>query len=96
MAAVLDLYNRPGRQFCAGCDGRCHRAAGTKAALNDIVRYLSYYELDGCRQKARDLFAALPAHMRDWHGADLAAASRACVSKLDFETLLHRAEQKLA
>lgn len=96
MAAVLDLYSRPGRQFCAGCDGRCHRAAGTDAALNDIVRYLSYYELDGCREKARELFAALPAQRRDWHGADLAAASRACVSKLDFETLLSRAEQKLA
>jgi len=96
MAAVLEMYDRPGRRFCAACDGRCHRAAGTDAALNDIVRYLSYYELDGCREKARDLFASLPEHRRDWRGADLAAASKACVSKLDFETLLTRAQAKLA
>jgi uncharacterized protein len=96
MAAVLDMYKQPGRQFCASCDGRCKRAAGTQAALNDIVRYLSYYEMDGARERAKELFAGLSPRQRDWSKADLAAASHACCSKLDFETLLTRARQKLA
>ncbi len=78
------------------CDGRCRRAGKTNAALNDITRHLSYYELDGCRDEARRAYAALSPEQRNWHGADLAAASEACVSKLDFATLLHRAEKKLA
>ena len=47
LAMVLDLYRQPGRRFCNACDGRCQRAAGTKAALNDITRCLSYYEMNG-------------------------------------------------
>jgi hypothetical protein len=42
------------------------------------------------------LFAALSPEERDWHHADLAAASHACHSKLDFAALLARAEEKLA
>lgn len=96
LAAVISLYEKAGRRFCNACDGRCRRAAGTSAGLNDIVRYLSYYEMDGCRDEARRLFAALSPEERDWHGANLQAASCACLSKLDFETLLSRAERKLA
>jgi len=95
-AAVIGLYRQEGRRFCNACDGRCRRAAGTDAALNDIVRYLSYYEMDGCREEARRLFAAMSPEERDWRQADLQAASCACVSKLDFTSLLARAEQKLA
>jgi predicted aldo/keto reductase-like oxidoreductase len=96
MAAVIGLYEQRDRRFCNACDGRCRQAAGTDAALNDIVRLLSYYEMDGRRDEARRLFAAMSPEERDWHGADLQAASCACVSKLDFEKLLARAEQKLA
>ncbi|HVP10137.1 MAG TPA: aldo/keto reductase [Phycisphaerae bacterium] len=96
MAAVIGVLERTGKRFCNACDGSCRRAAGTKAALNDIVRYLSYYEMDGCREEARRLFAALSPEERDWHLADLAAAAHACHSKLDFATLLARAEEKLA
>jgi predicted aldo/keto reductase-like oxidoreductase len=96
MAAVIEMYGRTGKRFCNACDGSCRRAGGTTAALNDIVRYLSYYEMDGCRDEARRLFAALSPEERDWHHADLAAASHACHSKLDFAALLARAEEKLA
>jgi uncharacterized protein len=96
MAAVIDFFERNGRRFCNACDGSCRRAAGTQAALNDIVRYLSYYEMDGCREEARRLFAALSPEERDWRQANLEAASQACHSKLDFAALLARAEEKLA
>ena len=96
MAAVIGLYERYGGGFCNACDGRCRRAGHTKAALNDITRALSYYERDGQQEEARKLYASLSPEQRDWHGADLAAASVACLAKLDFATLLPRAKQKLA
>ncbi len=96
MGAVIELYERYASGFCNGCDGRCGRAAGTEAALNDITRALSYYECDGARDEARRLYASLTPGQRDWHGADLGAASAACVSQLDFASLLQRAETKLA
>jgi predicted aldo/keto reductase-like oxidoreductase len=96
MEAVVGLYQRYGRRFCNACDGSCRRAGRTKAALNDIVRALSYYERDGRLDEARRAYASLSEEERDWHGADLAAASAACHSNLDFATLLPRAEQKLA
>jgi hypothetical protein len=96
MAAVISLLGRAGKRFCNACDGSCRRAGRTKAALNDIVRYLSYYEMDGCREEARRLFAALSPEERDWGRASLAAASHACRNKLDFAALLARAEEKLA
>ncbi|MHC4067318.1 MAG: aldo/keto reductase [Planctomycetota bacterium] len=82
--------------YCIGCDGSCKRAAGTETAFNHIARYLCYYEENGDRDGARRLYAALPTHARDWSKADLAAASQACVSKLDFERILARAAEKLA
>ena len=82
--------------LCADCDGRCSIAAGTKAPLGDITRYLTYYERHGARSEARQHFAALPAECRDWKGADLEAARAACPSKLDFASLLPRVERELA
>lgn len=96
IGAVIGLYDRYGGRFCNACDGRCRRAGHTKAALNDITRALSYYERDGQHEEARKLYASLSSEQRDWHGADLAAASEACLAKLDFATLLPRAKQKLA
>ncbi|MFH0982264.1 MAG: aldo/keto reductase [Planctomycetota bacterium] len=84
------------RGYCVGCDGSCRRAAGTQTAFSDIARHLCYYEENGDRARARRLFAALPPEARDWSQADLAAASKACVSKLDFERILARAAEKLA
>lgn len=96
IGAVIDLYQRYAVRYCNGCDGRCRRAGGTKAALADMTRALSYYEQDGLRNEARKLYASLTPDQRDWNGADLAAASNACVCKLDFASLLPRAEEKLA
>ena len=96
IGAIIGLYERYATAFCNGCDGRCQRAGGTKAALGDITRYLNYYERDGARKKAKELYASLTAKERDWHGADLTAASTACVSNLDFASLLPRAAEKLA
>lgn len=96
IALITDVLQRQPKTFCAGCTGQCSEAAGKQVAFSDIARYLNYYEADGARDEARELFQALPAELRDWRGADLKAASQACVSKLAFEDILNRAAQKLA
>jgi len=95
-AAVHRMLDGHAKGYCVGCDGSCKRAAGTETAFNDIARYLCYHDENGDREGARRLFAALPPEARDWAKADLAAASKACVSKLDFERILARAAEKLA
>lgn len=99
-AAQLELLHEAvlaaGPTFCANCDGRCARAAGTDAPLGDIARMVTYHDHYGFRGEARELFAKLPAEARDWANADLAAAREACHNKLDFADLLARAEKHLA
>jgi predicted aldo/keto reductase-like oxidoreductase len=92
---LRDACLAAGPTFCADCDGRCARAAGTPAALGDLTRFLTYHDQYGYRGEARRLYAALPESERDWKGADLEAARRACPNRLDFATLLPRADRQL-
>ncbi len=85
-----------GPTLCADCDGRCAVAAGTKAELGDLTRFLTYHEHHGIRTEARRQYAALSAEARDWSGADLEAARAACPNKLDFASLLPEVERHLA
>jgi predicted aldo/keto reductase-like oxidoreductase len=85
-----------GPMLCASCDGRCAAAAGTRAELGDLTRFLTYYECHGDRAEARRQYAALPPEARDWSGADLDAARAACPERLDFARLLPRVDKYLA
>jgi uncharacterized protein len=93
---LRDAVIAQGLTFCADCDGRCARAAGTQAALGELTRFLTYHEHHGDRAAARRLYAALPPEARDWSGADLDAARAACPNRLDFATLLPEVEKRLA
>ncbi|CAN5738863.1 aldo/keto reductase [soil metagenome] len=85
-----------GPTLCADCDGRCSVAAGTKAALGDLTRFLTYHDHLGDRSEARRQYARLAAEARDWTGADLQAARDACPNHLDFARLLPRVDRHLA
>ena len=85
-----------GPTMCANCDGSCSRAGGTEADLGTIARLFTYFDHYGFRGEARKLYSELSAKDRDWAGADLAAASDACHSKLDFANLLAKVERDLA
>ena len=63
-----------GPTLCADCDGRCMAAAGTKAELGNITRFLTYHQGLGDREHARREYAKLSDEARDWSGADLEAA----------------------
>jgi aryl-alcohol dehydrogenase-like predicted oxidoreductase len=81
-----------GPMLCASCDSRCSQAAGTRAELGNLTRFLTYHQHHGYRAEARRLYAQMDAAARNWHGADLEAARQACPNQLDFAKLLPRAE----
>ncbi len=96
LAAIDRMYESSEHTLCVACDGSCQRAAGTRADLNTIARYVTYLERNGRLAEARALFAVLPPDARNWAGADLAAAQQACKCKMDFARILRKAEQFLA
>jgi aryl-alcohol dehydrogenase-like predicted oxidoreductase len=81
--------------MCADCTGQCSVAAGTMAELGNLTRFLTYHDHHGYRGEARRLYGELSDAARNWAGADLDAARHACPNKLDFATLLPRAEKVL-
>jgi aryl-alcohol dehydrogenase-like predicted oxidoreductase len=92
---LRDACIAAGPTMCASCDGRCARAAGTTAELGNLTRFLTYHDHHGYRREARRLYAKLGDAERDWRGADLEAARRACPNRLDFAKLLPRADEVL-
>jgi aryl-alcohol dehydrogenase-like predicted oxidoreductase len=92
---LRDAVIEHGPTFCADCDGRCARAAGTTADLGNLTRFLTYHEHHGDRTEARRLYAALPLEARDWSGADLDAARAACPNRLNFARLLPEVDKHL-
>jgi predicted aldo/keto reductase-like oxidoreductase len=93
---LRDAALASGPTLCADCDGRCSVAAGTKAELGNLTRFLTYHEHHGIRGEARRQYAALDPEARDWSGADLEAARAACPNKLDFARLLPEVDRHLA
>jgi uncharacterized protein len=90
-AAVLAA----GPTLCPNCDGRCSRAAGTKALLGDLARIYTYHEDNGIRAHARECYAELADYERDWQSADLEAAREACHNKIDFARILPELDRLL-
>jgi predicted aldo/keto reductase-like oxidoreductase len=93
---LRDVLIAAGPMMCADCDGRCSLAGGTKAELGNLTRFLTYHEHHGDRAFAREQYAKLTSERRDWSGADLEAARRACPNRLDFARLLPQVDRCLA
>ncbi len=92
---LRDACIAAGPTMCSGCDGRCSLAAGTSAELGNLTRFLTYHEHHGYRAEARRQYAEMTDAARNWQGADLEAARRACPSKLDFAKLLPMTDELL-
>jgi predicted aldo/keto reductase-like oxidoreductase len=93
---LRDACLASGPTFCADCDGRCARAAGTDASLGDLTRLLTYHDQYGYRGEAKRLYRQMSERDRNWTGADLDAARLACPNRLDFTTLLPKIDRDLA
>jgi predicted aldo/keto reductase-like oxidoreductase len=80
--------------YCHGCGQHCEPVADG-VAVSDILRYLRYHEVYGKRQRAAELYKALPAQARNVAATDLSAAQRACPHGLPIVELLHRANRQM-
>ncbi|MCX6894001.1 MAG: aldo/keto reductase, partial [Verrucomicrobia bacterium] len=99
-AAQLELLKQTvvanaGNTFCPGCPSCNGFAANSRFALNDISRYVTYYEQDGLLA-ARDLYQELPPSARDATGVDLTALRDGCAYRVDYPALVKRAAQYFA
>jgi predicted aldo/keto reductase-like oxidoreductase len=80
--------------YCHGCGQHCEPAADG-VAVSEILRYLRYNEVYGKRQRAAELYKALPSEARNIAGVDLTAAQAACPHGLPIVELLQRADRKM-
>jgi uncharacterized protein len=96
LAQMRSLLLAAGWTFCPGCDACREGIAASHPHVHDITRYLSYFEQDGLRAEARELYRAIPAGRLDVSMAALEAARDACAFHVDYPALLERATRMLA
>jgi len=83
--------------YCAGCGNICDRALPDTPYVSDIMRYLMYYNSYGDRDRARELFAQIPAGVRNkLPAADYSIAEARCPQRLPIAELVAEAVRKLA
>ncbi len=83
--------------YCAGCAYICESALPDAPYINDIMRYLMYYNSYGEQQAARELFAQIPRKVRDkLLNIDYGLAEARCPQHLPIGELVAEAVSKLA
>ena len=83
--------------YCAGCAYICDAAVPDTPYISEIMRYLMYYNSYGQHQYARELFAAIPAHIRaKLLTTDYSTAQARCPQHLPIAKLVAEAIKKLA
>ena len=83
--------------YCAGCANICDSALPGTPYVRDIMRYLMYYNSYGEQDRARELFAQIPAHVRNkLLSTDYGFAEARCPQHLPIGKLIAEAVSKLA
>jgi predicted aldo/keto reductase-like oxidoreductase len=83
--------------YCAGCSNICGQAVPEVPHINNVMRYLMYYNSYGERQDARELFAKIPQNVRDkLLNVDYSQAEALCPQHLPIGKLMAEAVSKLA
>ena len=83
--------------YCAGCADICNAVLPDTPCVSDIMRYLMYYNSYGDRDRARELFAQIPANVRSkLLSTDYSAAEAHCPQHLPISELVTEAVSKLA
>ncbi len=83
--------------YCAGCAHRCAGAFPEAPYISDIMRYLMYHNSYGDKTMARELFAQIPAGVRNrLLDIDYSAAERVCPQRMAIGKLIREAVTKLA
>ncbi len=83
--------------YCAGCTRICQTALAASVPVGDVMRYLMYYHDYGDRDRARALFAELPAETRSrLCQVDYSSAEERCPQKISIGRLMREAGRILA
>lgn len=83
--------------YCAGCAHICDSALPDTPYVSDIMRYLMYYNSYGDRDRARGLFAQIPAKVRNkLLDFDYRSAEARCPQHLPIRSFVAEAVGKLA
>ena len=83
--------------YCAGCAYICDSALRDLPYVSDIMRYLMYYNSYGDTDRARELFAQIPAGVRSkLLSTDYSAAEARCPQHMPIAKLVCEAVSKLA
>ncbi len=83
--------------YCAGCADICAAAVPAMPYTAEVMRYLMYYKSYGDTDRARELFAQLPASAKARvRTADYSAAEARCPQRMPIAKLMAEAAQKLA
>jgi uncharacterized protein len=96
--AVLQDYARATRSgYCAGCSQICDAALGKQSRINDVMRYLMYFNSYGDRDRARTLFGQLPSDVREsLLATDYSPAELRCPQRMPIGDCMAEAVGKLA
>jgi aryl-alcohol dehydrogenase-like predicted oxidoreductase len=83
--------------YCTGCAHICDSAMPNTPYVSDIMRYLMYCNSYGDRDRARKLFAQIPARVRSrLLGTDYSFAEARCPQHLQITKLVAEAVHKLS
>ena len=83
--------------YCAGCAYICDAALADMPYVSDIMRYLMYYNSYGDRDRARELFAQIPAEARSkLLSTNYSVAEARCPQHMPIGQLIAEAVSKLA
>lgn len=80
---------------CDGCEHLCSSAVAAPVRIATTLRCLMYHDSYEDPDKARRVFAELPAEARQLEGVDFTAASRACPHGIDLVAQMKRASEIL-
>jgi uncharacterized protein len=94
---MLNRLSQANRSFyCKGCM-RCESFMASESRINDILRYLMYYNSYGKRDEARRLFRELPEEIkRNITLKDYSLAERACPHNIRISKAMREAVRLLA
>ncbi|MFH1060660.1 MAG: aldo/keto reductase [Pseudomonadota bacterium] len=83
--------------YCAGCAGLCEGVLGANVPVGEVMRAMMYARSYGDLQRARELYAQLPAAaLASLGAAELAQAEARCPQGLAIASLLGQAREMLA
>ena len=83
--------------YCAGCSAICDRVLGGDSYVSNVMRYTMYYNNYGDTEKAKSLFAQIPAGVRaKMASTDYSVAEAHCPQRIEIGRLMAEAASKLA